>query len=177
MTGEQNLRRWLVHRLSMRSALVLVAAATLTLAACGSKATDSSSSTTSAAAAASGSTAGSGSASSSGSASAGGALTIVPLKQLTPEGKDAAAAAAGTPVTPAGNGKATCPAGTAIGMAGPLTGSSAALGINIIDGAQLAISQFNKANPGCQITIKKFDTEGDPQKATPVSYTHLRAHE
>ena len=152
-----------MHRRSMRSAVVLVAIATLTLAACSSK-SDSSSSTS--AAASSGSAA---SGSASGSASASGALTIVPLKQITPEGQDVATAAASTPVTPAGNGKATCPAGTAIAMAGPLTGSNAALGINIIDGAQLAISQFNMANPGCQITIKQFDTEGDPQKATQVA--------
>ena len=158
-----------MHRLSMRSALVLVAAATLTLAACGSKATDSSSSTTSAAPAASGSTAASGSASSSGSASAGAALTIVPLKQITPEGQDVGAAAATTPVLPAGDGKAKCASGSVIAMAGPLTGSNAALGINILDGAKLALDQFNTANPGCQLTIKQFDTEGDPQKATQVA--------
>jgi branched-chain amino acid transport system substrate-binding protein len=152
-----------VHRCSMRSAVVLVAIATLTLAACSSKSTDSTSSSTSAAASSGSAAAG------TGAGSAGGALTIVPLKQITPEGQDVATAAASTPVTPAGNGKATCPAGTAIAMAGPLTGSDAALGINIIDGAQLAINQFNQANPGCQITIKKFDTEGLPQNATQVA--------
>ena len=154
-----------MHRRSMRSAVVLVAVATLALAACSSK-SDSSSSSTSAAAS-SGSAAASSSA--SGSASASGALTIVPLKQITPEGKDVATAAASTPVTPAGNGKATCPAGTSIAMLGALTGSNSALGINILDGATLAINEFNKANPGCQITIKQFDSEGDPQKATQVA--------
>jgi branched-chain amino acid transport system substrate-binding protein len=153
----------------MRSALVLVAVATLTLAACGSKSTDSTSS--SAAPAASGSAAASGTADASGSSSAApaGGLTITPLKQITPEGADVPAAAATTPVDPAGSGSAKCASGTTIAMAGALTGPNAALGINILNGAQLAINQFNAANAGCQITLKQFDTEGDPQKATQVA--------
>jgi branched-chain amino acid transport system substrate-binding protein len=149
-----------VHRRSMRSALVLVAVATLTMAACSSKSTDSTSSSTSAAASSGSAAAG------RGAGSAGGALTIVPLKQITPEGTDVPAAAATTPVEPAGNGQAKCAAGTTIAMAGPLTGPNAALGLNILNGTKLAIDQFNKANAGCQITVKQFDTEGDPQKAT-----------
>ena len=47
-----------------------------------------------------------------------------------------------------------------------MTGPNAALGLNILNGAKLAVDQFNKANAGCQITVKQFDTEGDPQKAT-----------
>jgi branched-chain amino acid transport system substrate-binding protein len=54
-------------------------------------------------------------------------------------------------------------------MAGALTGPNAALGINFLNGAQLAITEFNTANPGCQLTLKQFDTEGDPQKATQVA--------
>ena len=54
-------------------------------------------------------------------------------------------------------------------MAGALTGPDAALGINIKNGVQLAIDQHNKANPGCQVQLKQFDTEGDPQKATQVA--------
>jgi len=154
-----------VHRLSMRSALVLVAAATLTLAACGSKATDSSSSTTSAAPAASGSTAASGSASSSGST---GGLAIKAQVQIDVDGNEVPVAAAGTPVSPKGDGKATC-SGVNLAMAGALTGANAALGINIIDGAKVAIDQHNKANPNCQVELKPFDTEGDPQKATQVA--------
>ena len=75
----------------------------------------------------------------------------------------------GNPGQPAGNGKATCAAGTTIAMAGALTGSNAALGINILNGANVAIDEHNKANPGCQVTLKQFDTEGDPQKATQVA--------
>ncbi len=77
-------------------------------------------------------------------------------------------AAGGTPADPAGNGKATC-SGVNIAMAGALTGANAALGINIIDGMKVALAAHNKANPGCQVQIKQFDTEGDPQKATQVA--------
>ena len=54
-------------------------------------------------------------------------------------------------------------------MAGPLTGANAALGLNILYGANLAIDKHNTANPGCQVQLKPFDTEGDPQKATEVA--------
>jgi branched-chain amino acid transport system substrate-binding protein len=69
-------------------------------------------------------------------------------------------------VLPAGDGKATCPGGLTIGYIGAETGANAQLGINIVNGVQLAIDQHNKANAGCQVALKKFDTEGDPTKAT-----------
>jgi len=69
-------------------------------------------------------------------------------------------------VTAAGDGKAKCADTTTIGYAGAMTGPNAQLGINIYNGVQLAIDQHNKANPNCQVQFKKFDTEGDPTKAT-----------
>lgn len=69
-------------------------------------------------------------------------------------------------VKPAGDGKATCPATTTLAFAGAQTGPNAQLGINILNGIQLAIDEHNKANSGCQVQFKKFDTEGDPNKAT-----------
>ncbi|MBS1672428.1 MAG: branched-chain amino acid ABC transporter substrate-binding protein [Actinobacteria bacterium] len=69
-------------------------------------------------------------------------------------------------VLPAGDGKGTCPATTTIAYIGAETGPNAQLGINIFNGVQLAIDQHNKANPGCQVQFKKYDTEGDPNKAT-----------
>ena len=54
-------------------------------------------------------------------------------------------------------------------MAGALNGPDAALGINIKNGVQLAIDKHNAANPGCQVQLKPFDTEGDPQKATAIA--------
>lgn len=69
-------------------------------------------------------------------------------------------------VLPAGDGKATCASTTALAYIGAETGANAQLGINIFNGVQLAINEHNKANPGCQVAFKKFDTEGDPTKAT-----------
>ncbi len=69
-------------------------------------------------------------------------------------------------VLPAGDGKATCPSGLTIAYVGAETGPNAQLGINIFNGIQLALNQHNQANKGCQVGFKKFDTEGDPNKAT-----------
>jgi branched-chain amino acid transport system substrate-binding protein len=69
-------------------------------------------------------------------------------------------------VLPAGDGKATCSAGLTIGYIGAETGPNAALGVNIYNGVQLAINQHNQSNSGCQVKFSKYDTEGDPQKAT-----------
>ncbi|MDQ2845349.1 MAG: branched-chain amino acid ABC transporter substrate-binding protein [Actinomycetota bacterium] len=114
---------------------------------------------------------GSGSMSGSSSAPGGGAatgLTIKPVEQISPDGKKVSAGSTAKAADPAGDGKAKC-SGINIGMAGALTGSNAALGINILDGAKVAIAAHNKANPGCQVELKQFDTEGDPQKATQVA--------
>jgi branched-chain amino acid transport system substrate-binding protein len=69
-------------------------------------------------------------------------------------------------VLPAGDGNAKCSSGLTIAYIGAETGPNAQLGINIYNGIQLAIDQHNKANPNCQVQFKKFDTEGDPAKAT-----------
>ncbi|MFQ4147707.1 branched-chain amino acid ABC transporter substrate-binding protein [Arthrobacter sp. LAPM80] len=69
-------------------------------------------------------------------------------------------------VLPAGDGKAVCPSTTTLAYIGAETGANAQLGINIFNGIQLAINEHNKANAGCQVAFKKFDTEGDPTKAT-----------
>lgn len=69
-------------------------------------------------------------------------------------------------VLPAGDGTAECPATTTLAYIGAQTGANAQLGINIFQGIQLAINEHNEANPGCQVVFKKFDTEGDPNKAT-----------
>ncbi|MGW4243761.1 branched-chain amino acid ABC transporter substrate-binding protein [Nocardia sp. NPDC004722] len=95
------------------------------------------------------------------------ALTIQPLVQVDGQGKEVPVKDATAAADPAGDGKGKC-APTTIGMAGPLTGDNANLGLNIVRGVQLALDQHNKANPGCQVTVKQFDTEGDPQKASQV---------
>ncbi|NNG34532.1 branched-chain amino acid ABC transporter substrate-binding protein [Nakamurella aerolata] len=176
----------------MRGALVVVAAATLTLAACGSKSADGGSSnanaggggttqtteTGSAGGGAAGSAAGGGdssaasgggsAAASGGGTASGGATAIKPVEQISPEGAKVEQKSASNAANPAGDGKAKC-SGVNIGMAGALTGANAALGINILNGAKVAIDEHNKANPDCQVQIKQFDTEGDPQKATQVA--------
>jgi branched-chain amino acid transport system substrate-binding protein len=95
-------------------------------------------------------------------------LEIVGLSQIDANGAEApASAAAATPVRPAGDGKATCQP-VSIALLSPLTGPDSALGGNVKDGVQLAVDQHNKANARCQVTLKSYDTEGDPEKATAV---------
>ncbi|BBX08405.1 branched-chain amino acid ABC transporter substrate-binding protein [Mycolicibacterium aichiense] len=100
--------------------------------------------------------------------SAQGDLKIVEQVQIDQNGAEVKPDAGATPADPAGDGKATCPP-VSIAMAGALNGPDAALGINIKDGVQLAIDKHNAANPGCQVQLKPFDTEGDPQKATAIA--------
>jgi branched-chain amino acid transport system substrate-binding protein len=95
-------------------------------------------------------------------------LKIVQQVQIDENGAEVKAAEGAAPADPAGDGKATCPP-VSIAMAGALTGPDAALGINIKNGVQLAIDTHNAANPGCQVQLKPFDTEGDPQKATAIA--------
>ena len=95
-------------------------------------------------------------------------LQIVAQMPIDGDGNEVKLAAGAGPVSPAGNGTATCPPLT-IAMAGPLTGADAPFGGNVRDGAQLAVDQHNAANPGCQVQLKAFDTEGDPQKATAIA--------
>jgi branched-chain amino acid transport system substrate-binding protein len=95
-------------------------------------------------------------------------LKIVEKVQIDETGAEVAASEGAAPADPAGDGKATCPP-VSIAMAGALNGPDAALGINIKNGVQWAIDKHNAANPGCQVQLKPFDTEGDPQKATAIA--------
>jgi branched-chain amino acid transport system substrate-binding protein len=52
-----------------------------------------------------------------------------------------------------------------IAFFGALTGSAANLGVNIKDGAALAIDQYNAKHADCKVTLKPFDSEGSPDKA------------
>ncbi len=106
----------------------------------------------------------------SGDATSSAELSIQPLIQVDAEGVEASGATGGTPADPAGDGTATC-SDISLGMMGALTGPNAALGTNIVNGVQLAVDAHNAANPDCQVTLKQFDTEGDPQKATQVAPT------
>ncbi len=142
-------------RSTTRGVIVVAAIAAVTLSACANKSTDT------------GSTAGSGS-SSSGSSASSAALSIKPEALINPDGSAATATGGGKTVNPAGDGSAKC-SSVSIAMAGALTGANGALGANIIGGVKLALDEHNKANAGCQVALKQFDTEGDPQKATQVA--------
>jgi len=52
-----------------------------------------------------------------------------------------------------------------IGFFGALTGSNAQLGINIRDGAKLAVDQYNAKGAGPKVVLKEYDSAGDPTQA------------
>lgn len=52
---------------------------------------------------------------------------------------------------------------------GALTGPSANLGVNIEQGFELAVDQYNDKNGKDCVTVKKFDSQGDPAKAPGVA--------
>ncbi|HEX4862844.1 MAG TPA: branched-chain amino acid ABC transporter substrate-binding protein [Acidimicrobiales bacterium] len=52
-----------------------------------------------------------------------------------------------------------------IGFFGALTGADAQLGINIRNGARLAVSQYDATNPSVKVTLDEFDSQGDPAQA------------
>ncbi|MEV6773030.1 branched-chain amino acid ABC transporter substrate-binding protein [Nocardia sp. NPDC051030] len=105
--------------------------------------------------------------SSTGGNGGGSGLTIQPLVQIDKDGKEVPKGDNTAAANPASDGKDKCAPQT-IAMSGPLTGPNANLGLNIVRGVKLALDQHNKANPNCQVAVKEFDTEGDPQKATQV---------
>lgn len=106
--------------------------------------------------------------SSTSSGSSGGPLKIVEQVQIDENGGEVKGETGAAAANPAGDGKATCQP-VSIAMAGALTGSDSALGINIVDGVQLAVDQHNAANPNCHVDLKKFDTEGVPDKASGIA--------
>ncbi len=103
-----------------------------------------------------------------GDTAAGAGLQIVEQVQIDQDGNEVEPQSDATAADPAGDGTATC-APVKIAMAGALNGPDAALGINIKNGVQLALEKHNAANPGCQIELRTFDTEGDPLKATAIA--------
>ena len=48
-----------------------------------------------------------------------------------------------------------------IGFFGALTGDAANLGINIKNGADLAVKQYNEKHKDCQVKLKQFDSQGE----------------
>jgi branched-chain amino acid transport system substrate-binding protein len=50
-------------------------------------------------------------------------------------------------------------------MFGALTGPNANLGIYIQNGVNLALDDYNKANPNCKVALENYDSQGDPTQA------------
>lgn len=102
-------------------------------------------------------------------ADSGDSLRIVEQVQIDQNGDPLPEAPDRVSATdPAGDGKAICPP-LSIAVAGALKGADAVLGVDISNGIQLAVDKHNEANSGCQVQLKTFDTEGDPQKAVEVA--------
>ncbi len=68
--------------------------------------------------------------------------------------------------TSASGGEAGSCEDIAIGYFGALTGAAANLGINIRNGVELAVDQFNAENDDCQVELEEYDSAGDPNQAT-----------
>lgn len=62
-------------------------------------------------------------------------------------------------------GSGECKGEYALALQFPETGENGGLGAPMLKGAQLAIDEFNEANPDCQIELIKFDTQGNPDNA------------
>lgn len=54
---------------------------------------------------------------------------------------------------------------TSIAFLGAETGPNAQLGLNMVGGIKLALSQYNAKHSSAQITLKDFDSQGSPDKA------------
>jgi branched-chain amino acid transport system substrate-binding protein len=52
---------------------------------------------------------------------------------------------------------------------GALTGDAANLGINIKNGAKLAVEQFNEKNPDCKVELVEKDSQGDEKQAPGIA--------
>ncbi len=84
-------------------------------------------------------------------------------------GSSSATTGGGSAATTGGGGEAAAGTakcdGLALGFFGALTGDAANLGVNIEQGVELAVDQFNGNNPDCQVAVKKFDSQGSPDQA------------
>jgi len=62
-----------------------------------------------------------------------------------------------------------CKSGQNLAFLGATTGDYGALGQNMVGGIKLALDDYNKKNPDCKVSVKVFDSQGDPDKATPLA--------
>ncbi len=62
-----------------------------------------------------------------------------------------------------------CTSGQNLAFLGATTGDYGALGQNMVGGIKLALDDYNTKNPDCKVGVKVFDSQGDPDKATPLA--------
>ncbi len=56
-----------------------------------------------------------------------------------------------------------------IGYMGAQTGDYANLGLNMLGGVNVALDEYNTEHSDCKVTLEKYDSQGDPEKATPLA--------
>ncbi|MEJ7726158.1 MAG: branched-chain amino acid ABC transporter substrate-binding protein [Actinomycetes bacterium] len=62
-----------------------------------------------------------------------------------------------------GEGEAACD--LSLAFFGALTGDAANLGINIKQGAELAVNQYNEEHADCEVGLEELDSQGSPDQA------------
>lgn len=77
-------------------------------------------------------------------------------------GEDDPPASGGDP-TAGGDGEAACD--LSLAFFGALTGDAANLGINIKQGAELAVNQYNEEHADCEVGLVELDSQGSPDQA------------
>jgi branched-chain amino acid transport system substrate-binding protein len=63
-----------------------------------------------------------------------------------------------------------------IGFFGALSGANAQLGINIRDGAKLAVDQYNAKGGAIKVAFKEYDSAGDPTQAPQLAQKVISDH-
>lgn len=61
-----------------------------------------------------------------------------------------------------------------LGFQGPLTGDYGNLGVNISQGAALAVDQYNAKNPKTRVQLIKKDSQGDPAQAPALATAFVK---
>ena len=67
-----------------------------------------------------------------------------------------------------GSGGSSCTP-SKLAYLGATTGDYGALGQNMVGGIKLALDEYNKENADCKVELKVFDSQGNPEKATPLA--------
>ncbi|GAB1690528.1 branched-chain amino acid ABC transporter substrate-binding protein [Krasilnikovia sp. M28-CT-15] len=81
----------------------------------------------------------------------------------------AGAAACNKDTSSSNNASGGSKCGNSLAFFGALTGPAANLGVNIEQGFELAVIQYNKKNGADCITVKKFDSQGSEKEAAGVA--------